>query len=127
MTVKKETIKTIIPKNPMHCQAVRVGDLVFTAGQISIDPHTGAPVDGDVEIQTRRALDNLKLVLESAGTNLDNVAKTVVYLRNWDDFVGFNEVYVSYFPQDPPARTTTQAGRLGAHLLVEIEAVAAMP
>ena len=112
---------------PMLSHAIRVGDLVFTAGQVAIDPQTAKAVPGDITEQTRKTLENLKLILNAAGTTLDNAIKATVYLRNWEDFDAFNEAYISYFPQDPPVRTTTQAGRLGGEFLVEIELVAVIP
>lgn len=125
--MKKQVIKVPMWTSPLVSHAVRVGDLVFTAGQVAIDPATGQPVPGDIRAQTKRVIENLKLVLEAAGTSLDNAVKASVYLRNWEDFDAFNEVYHAYFPTDPPGRTTTQAGRLGGQYLVEIELVAAMP
>jgi 2-iminobutanoate/2-iminopropanoate deaminase len=127
MTMKKQTIEVPMVKSPLHAQAIRVGDLVFTAGQLSIDPATGKPISGNIKVQTRQALENLKLVLSAAGTSLDNAVKATVYLRTLDDFDDFNNVYLNYFPKDPPCRTTTQAGRLGGDFLIEIEVVAAMP
>ena len=125
--MKKQVIKVPMWTSPLVNHAVRVGDLVFTAGQVGIDPQTGEAVGGDIQVQTRRTLENLKLILEAASTSLDNTVKVTVYLRNWDDFDAFNEVYRTYFPSDPPGRTTTQAGRLGAEYLIEIEVVAVVP
>ena len=125
--MKKQIIKVPMWTSPLLSHAVRVGDLVFTAGQVAIDPQTGNPVPGDIRLQTKRVLDNLAIVLEAAGTSLDNAIKATVYLRRWKDFDAFNDVYRSYFPQDPPGRTTTQPGRLGGDYLVEIELTAVMP
>ena len=111
----------------MLSHAIRVGDMVYTSGEVALDPQTAEPVDGDIAVQTRCILDNLRLILESAGTSLENAIRATVYLRNWADFEGFNEVYVTYFPKDPPVRTTTQAGRLGGEFLIEIELIAVMP
>ncbi len=125
--MKKQVITVPMWTSPLLSHAVRVGDLVFTAGQVAIDPQTGDPVPGDIKVQTQRVIENLKLVLEAAGTTLENVVKATVYLRNWDDFDAFNEVYHPYFTADPPGRTTTQAGRLGGQFLIEIEVIAAVP
>jgi 2-iminobutanoate/2-iminopropanoate deaminase len=113
--------------SPLLSRAIRVGDLVFTSGEVAIDAQTGEAVQGDIKVQTARTLDNLKLILTTAGTSLENAVKVTVYLRNWEDFEGFNEVYRTYFPVDPPCRTTTQAGRLGRQFLIEIEMIAAVP
>jgi 2-iminobutanoate/2-iminopropanoate deaminase len=125
--MKRQVIKVPMFTSALLSHAVRVGDLVFTAGKVAIDPQTGEAVQGDIKVQTARILDNLKLILTTAGTSLQNAVKVTVYLRNWDDFDGFNEVYRTYFPSDPPGRTTTQAGRLGRQFLIEIEVIAAMP
>ena len=106
-------------------QAVRTGNLVFTAGQIPLDPLTNAVVAGGVEEQTQRALDNLKAILEAAGTSLDRVVKTTVFLRDMNDFPKMNGVYAGYFPSDTaPARSTIQVARLPRDVAVEIEAIA---
>jgi 2-iminobutanoate/2-iminopropanoate deaminase len=125
--MKRQIIKVPMVTSPLLSHAVRVGDLVFTSGEVAVDPQSGEAVPGDVKVQTARILDNLKLILATAGTSLDNAVKVTVYLRNWDDFDAFNEVYRTYFPADPPGRTTTQAGRLGRQFLIEIEMIAAMP
>jgi 2-iminobutanoate/2-iminopropanoate deaminase len=120
---KRQAITAPIVANPLLSHAVRVGDLVFTSGFVAIDPETGKPVGGDIRAQTQRVIENLKLVLEAAGTTLDEAVKATVYLRNWEDFEAFNDVYHEYFPQEPPGRTCTQAGRLGGQFLVEIELI----
>ena len=122
--MKKHVIKVPMWTSPLVSHAIRVGDLVFTAGEVALDPETGDPVPGDIRVQTRRVLENHKIILEAAGTSLDNVVKATVFLRNLDDFDAFNEIYHQYFPQDPPGRTTTQAGRLGRDFLLEIELIA---
>ncbi len=104
-------------------QAVRTGNLVYTSGQLGIDPGSGELVEG-VEAQTHRALKNLALILEAAGCSLRNVIKTTVFLANMDDFVAMNSIYAQYFPTDPPARSAFQVGRLPKSAKVEIEAVA---
>lgn len=110
-----------------YSQAVRHGDLVFVAGQVAIDPATGQVVEGDVRVQTRRVLDNVQAILRAAGSSLDHAVETMCFLRDIGDFATFNEAYRTYFPTDPPARTTVQAVLPREGLLVEIRVVAAMP
>ncbi len=100
------------------------GQLVFTAGQIAIDPVTGEMVGSTVEEQTRRVLLNLKAVLEAAGSALERVVKTTVFLRNMSDFQAMNAVYSEFFGVAPPARSAVEVARLPKDALVEIEAVA---
>ncbi len=104
--------------------AVRLGDLLFCAGQIPIDPATGNLVTGDVKAQTGRALENVRAILEDQKLTFENVVKTTVFLTNLADFGAMNEVYARYFTTDFPARSTVQVAALpkGAH--VEIEVVA---
>jgi len=98
---------------------------VFTAGQIPIDPKTGQVVTGGIEEQTRCVMDNLKAILEAAGTSLDRVVKTTVFLRDMNDFPAMNKVYALYFQTDiAPARSTVQVARLPKDVAVEIEAIA---
>ncbi len=107
-----------------YSQAIRVGDFVFTAGQIALDPATGELAGATIEEQTRRALTNLKAVLEAAGSGVNKVVKTTVFLANLGDFTKMNAVYGEFFPSNPPARTTVQAAALPRGGLVEIECVA---
>lgn len=107
-----------------YSQAVRVNGLLFTAGQIPLDPATGKLVAGDVRAQTERVMRNLEAVLAEAGTNFGNVVKTTCFLANLDDFAAFNEVYARFFQAQPPARSTVQAARLPAGAQVEVECVA---
>ena len=113
--------------SPIASQCVRFGNLVYPAGQVPVDPKTGSVVGDDIRSHTRQCLENLKSILIIAGTSLENILKVNVYLRNMDDFEAFNEVYVSYFPSNPPARTTVQVARLWDSILIEIEAVACIP
>jgi len=107
-----------------YSQGVRVGDLVFTAGQIALDPASGQLVDGGIEAQTRQVLTNLSAILEAAGTSLANVVKTTVFLTDMGEFKAMNGVYAEFFPAAPPARSTVQVGALPLGARVEIEAVA---
>lgn len=110
-----------------YSQGIKVGDFLFTAGQIALDPATGKMAPPDIGIQTGRVIENLKAILETAGTDLRHVVKTTVFLQDMNDFAAMNEVYARYFDQDPPARSTVQAARLPLNALVEIEAVAIIP
>ena len=107
-----------------YSQAIVANGLVFAAGQIPLDPHTGQTVPGDVRVQTRRVLDNLKAVLGAAGSSMDRVVKTTVFLVDLNDFGAMNEIYGDYFRESPPARSTVQVARLPRGADVEIEAVA---
>lgn len=110
-----------------YSQAVQVGNLVFTAGQIGLDPATGELVPGGVEAETRQALTNLKHVLEAAGASLATVVKTTVFLRDINDFAKMNAVYAEFFTEGFPARSAVQAAALPKGAAVEIEAVAYIP
>jgi len=125
--------KTVIRSDRMpspvasYSSAVRADKFVFVSGQIPLDPATGELVTGGIEIETRRVLDNLTLVLEAAHATLADVVKVTVFLTDMADFKAFDLAYKSYFPVDPPARATVGVAALprGAH--VEIEAVALLP
>jgi 2-iminobutanoate/2-iminopropanoate deaminase len=122
----KETIHTddAPPAAGAYSQATTDGDLVFTAGQIALTPEGESLEDESVAVQTERALENLQAVLEEAGSSLDNVLKTTVFLADIEDFEEMNETYASYFDDEPPARSAVQAGALPLGMAVEIEAVA---
>ena len=107
-----------------YVQAVRVGELIYTAGQGGLDPVTGEMVEGGVSAQAEQTVKNLSAVLEAAGSDLDHVIKTNIYLRFIKDFNAVNEVYASFFEGQFPARTTTAASALPMKALVEIEMVA---
>ena len=109
-----------------YSQAVAHNGLLYLSGQIALDPATGQLIEGDVAAQTERVLENLKAVLEAAGSSLGRVLKTTVYLKDLGEFVGMNEVYGRYFPENPPARATVEVARLPRDARVEIEAVAAI-
>jgi 2-iminobutanoate/2-iminopropanoate deaminase len=107
-----------------YSQAIVAGDLIFCSGQIPLDPATGEIVEGGIEEQTHRVLKNLRAVLESAGSGLDHVLKTTVFLKRMDDFAAMNAVYATYFPDAPPARSTVEVSRLPRNVLIEIECIA---
>lgn len=107
-----------------YSAGVRIGNFIFTAGQIGITPQTGEIVSGGVEAETRQVLENVKSVLEAAGSSLEEVVKTVVFLRDMDDFALMNAVYSEFFTHDQPARTTVQVAGLPKGVAVEIEVVA---
>lgn len=109
-----------------YSQAIVHGGLVFTAGQIPLDPSTMEMVEGDIARQTERVLQNLSAVLEAAGASLQTVVKTTVFLRDMGDFAAMNEVYARFFGEHRPARSAVQAARLPRDAGVEIEAVAAL-
>lgn len=108
-----------------YSQAIRVGPLLFLSGQVPLDPATGQMVEGDVAAQTRRVMDNLSAVLQSAGLTFADVARTTIFLADMNDFVKVNEVYGSYFSEPYPARATVQVARLPKDARVEIDAIAA--
>ncbi len=107
-----------------YSQAVRAGNFVYTAGQVGLDPATGELVRGGIEAQTRRVLENLKAVLEAAGSSLGKVIKTTVFMTNLGDFAKMNTVYGEFFPHDPPARSTVQVAALPRGAEVEVECIA---
>lgn len=110
-----------------YAQAVRVGDLVYTSGQVALDPATGNLVEGGVTEQTQRVCENLRAVLNAADLTLTDVIKTTVFLKNMDDFAAMNAVYARHFAPEnyvPPARSTVQVARLPKDALVEIECIA---
>lgn len=106
-----------------YSQAVKASGFIFTAGQGALDPATGKLVEGDTATQTVRVLENLKAIVEAAGSSLDRAVKANVYLKDMNDFAAMNEVYSRYFPQNPPARTTIQAARLPLDIRVEIDLI----
>jgi len=109
-----------------YSQAIQVDKLIFASGQIALDPQSGNLVEGDVGTQTKQVIENLKAVLESAGSSLAKVVKTTIYLKNMDDFARVNEVYGSYFAQSLPARSTVEVARLPKDVFVEIECIASL-
>ncbi|MBO0859917.1 MAG: RidA family protein [Chloracidobacterium sp.] len=107
-----------------YSQAIKANGLIFASGQIPLDPATMRIVEGGVEEQTERVLDNLKAVLESAGSSLNRVLKTTVYLADMNEFAAMNEIYARYFSSTKPARATVQVARLPRDVKIEIDVVA---
>jgi 2-iminobutanoate/2-iminopropanoate deaminase len=107
-----------------YSQAVRANGFIYISGQGAIDPATGALVEGGIAEQTARALDNLKAIVEAAGSSLDHAVKVTVFLKDMNDFAAMNEVYARYFPKNKPARTTVEVARLPLDLRVEIDMIA---
>ena len=107
-----------------YSQGIVANGFVFTAGQVPLIPGASNLREGGIEAQTRQVMNNIKGVLEAAGSSLESVVKTTVYLADIQDFAAFNAVYSEFFPDDPPARTTVQAGALPLGALIEVEAVA---
>jgi 2-iminobutanoate/2-iminopropanoate deaminase len=109
-----------------YSQAISTGDLLFTAGQVAIDPRTGKLVEGGIKEQTRQVMENLKAILTEARTGFSKVVKTTVFLQDIKTFADFNQVYGEYFPSEPPARSTFQVGALPLGAMVEIEMIVLM-
>ncbi|MGE0885749.1 MAG: RidA family protein [Blastocatellales bacterium] len=107
-----------------YSQAIKANGFIFASGQIPLDPATGQLIEGDIRAQTERVLDNVSAVLKAAGSSLDRVVKTTVFLADMNDFAAMNEVYAAYFGAGRPARSTVQAARLPRDVQVEIEVVA---
>ena len=107
-----------------YSQAIQIGDFLFVSGQVPIDPSTGAIVEGDIKVQAQQSLNNLKAILNAAGTNMGAVVKTTVFLADMNDFAAMNEVYAQFFQEPFPARSAVQVARLPKDAKVEIEAIA---
>ena len=107
-----------------YSQGTKTEELLFTAGQIPLDPATGSMVEGGIQDQTRQVLKNLQAVLEAGGAGLDSVMKCTVFLQDMGAFAAMNEVYAEFFPENPPARSAVQVAALPLGAQVEIEAVA---
>ena len=123
--MNKQTVST--PTAPAaigpYSQGVKVGNLIFTSGQLPINPQSGELVE-DIEGATKQSLNNVQAILESAGSSMDKIVKIVVFLREMNDFVAMNAVYATYFPSNPPARSAVQVARLPKDAILEIEAIA---
>ncbi|MFD3156810.1 RidA family protein [Haloimpatiens sp. FM7330] len=109
-----------------YSQAVKIGDLVYTSGQLPIDNSTGKLINDDIKKAAEMSLKNVKAILEEAGTSLDNVIKTLVFVKDMDDFAAVNEVYGQFFTDNYPARSCFQVAKLPKDALVEIEVIATL-
>jgi len=107
-----------------YSQAIQSGSFLFLSGQIALDPQTGQLTSGDVAEQTKRVMENLKAVVEAAGASMGDIVKCTIYLKNMADFGTVNDIYGSYFVQEPPARATVEVSRLPKDVDVEIDAIA---
>jgi 2-iminobutanoate/2-iminopropanoate deaminase len=107
-----------------YSQAIRAAGLIFTSGQVAIDPATQQVISGDISAQTERVLKNLAAILQTSGSSLEKVLRCTVFLKHMDDFAAMNEVYGRYFKQSPPARSTVEVARLPKDVLVEIDVIA---
>jgi 2-iminobutanoate/2-iminopropanoate deaminase len=129
-TIEEDPLRhaTVTDKAPKpigpYSQAITEGDFIFASGQGCTNPQTGQLERGDARSETKRTFENLRAILQAAGSSLDDVVKCNVYLRNIDDFAAMNEVYATYFSPPFPARTTIQAGALPGGIAVEIECIA---
>ena len=125
MTTKKiiTTVKAPSAIGP-YSQANQIGNLVFTSGQIPLDPETMQVVEGGISEQTEKVMQNLVAVLEAAGASASTVIKTTCFIKDMNDFLAFNEVYAKYFPENAPARSCVEVARLPKDVLVEVEAIA---
>ena len=123
--MEKKTVQTVHAPAAIgpYSQAVDLGSLVFTSGQIPVDPVTGV-IPADVRAQAEQSLKNVKAVLEAAGSSMDKVVKTTVYIADMNSFAAINEVYASFFTEPYPARSCVEAARLPKDVLLEIEAIA---
>lgn len=124
--MKRHVVHTdrVPPARVPLSQAIKVGEWVFASGQLGLDPKTGRLADGGIKAETRQVCENLKAVLEAAGSSLGKVAKVTIYMADLGELMQMNEVFSEYFRTDPPARTTFQAGGLIAGARIEIEAIA---
>jgi len=109
-----------------YSQAVKSNGFLFASGQVALDPRNNEFLGGDIRQQTERAMENIKAVVEAAGSNLHHVVKTTVFLKDMNDFAAMNEAYGKFFPAAPPARSTVQVARLPKDALLEIEVIAAL-
>ena len=125
---EKEVVRTEAAPAPFqgapYSQAIRVGDLVFVSGQLALRPDHAEIVGETIQEQTEQVLANLRAILQEAGSGLDRLVKTTVFLQNLDDFPGMNEVYKQHVGGQPPARSTVEVAKLPSGALVEIEAIA---
>lgn len=107
-----------------YSQAIKANGFIFISGQIAFDPATAQLVEGDIARQTERVMENLKAIVEAAGSSLDRAVKTTIFLKDMGEFAKMNEVYGRYFPANPPARATVEVARLPRNVRIEIELIA---
>lgn len=124
--MQKKTINSKNAPAPIgpYSQGVEIDGFIFTSGQIALDPRSGELVSNEIEHQTKQILENLKSILESAGSGLNSVVKTTIYLKNMDHFQKVNAVYSEYFESSKPARSTVEVSRLPKDVLIEIDCIA---
>jgi 2-iminobutanoate/2-iminopropanoate deaminase len=129
VTIAREVIRTPGAAAPgaHYSQGIRSGDLVFTAGHVGVDPATGAIAEGGFEAQVHRAIENVRATLRAAGSDLEHVVKTLCFVTRRADFAALDPVYRTYFPDDPPARSTVVCDLVREDFLFEIEVVARVP
>jgi len=126
MTLSKKTIHTDSAPKALgpYSQAIKAGDFIYTAGQVGLDPRTGEIVSGGIEAETKQVFLNIQNILVAAGSSLELVIKTTVYLRDIQDFGAMNGIYATFFPSNPPARSTVQVAALPRGVAIEIDTVA---
>jgi len=123
--MNREIVNPLNNPTPVLSPAVKIGNVVYTAGQVGVDPDTGELAGSGIQEQTKQVMENIKLLLEAAGSSMDKVIKCLVFITDMKDFQAMNEVYKSYFEKDPPARSCVQVAALARpELIVEIEAIA---
>jgi 2-iminobutanoate/2-iminopropanoate deaminase len=124
----RDTVLTDRGPKPIgpYSQAVRANGFLYVSGQVALDPKTGEMLGGDISEQTERTLENVKGIVEAAGSKMSHVVKATVFLKDMNEFAAMNQVYARYFPLAPPARSTVQVARLPKDALVEIEVIAVM-
>ena len=123
-----ECIRTDRAPLPLACysQAVKAGDFVFVSGQVPLNPDTRKVVEGGIEAQAKQVLENIKAIVEAAGSSIEKIVKVTIFLKDMNDFKRMNDVYCAYFKKNPPARTTVQAQLPMPELLIEIDATACL-
>ena len=123
--MKREIVNPLNKPTPVLSPAVKIDNLVYTAGQVGVKSDTGELAGSGIQEQTKQVMENIKLLLEAAGSTMDKVIKCLVFITDMKDFQAMNEVYKSYFEKDPPARSCVQVAALARpELIVEIEAIA---
>jgi len=123
--MKREIVNPLNKPTPVLSPAVKIDNLVYTAGQVGVNPETGELAGPGIQEQTKQVMENIKLLLEAAGSSMDKIVKCLVFITDMKDFKEMNEVYVGYFDNDPPARSCVEVSALAREeLIVEIEAIA---